>query len=93
LTASVERSASTVMTPTMPILSPAASTRVEGRTFGQSTGRSVAASSKFAASSGYRACAARAFSAPRGSVPTASCASAPSTRPKSNSWLPIAPAV
>ncbi len=56
-----------VITPMMPTLTPAASTRIDGRTFGQATGRPVPASIRLAARNGKDASAARALSAPRGS--------------------------
>ncbi len=58
-----------VVTPMMPMRTPARSIRVVGEKFGHATRFPVDESSRFAARNGYFASAARALSAPRGSSP------------------------
>ena len=57
-----------VITPMIATLTPAASIRMDGRTFGHATGRPVAVSARLAARNGNDASEARAFSAPRAST-------------------------
>jgi hypothetical protein len=86
-------SASFVITPTMPTVTPAASVSIDGSTLGQVTGRPVVASIRLAARKGKCASAARALSAPRGSSDRDAGVAAGPTGPKSNSWLPTVVAV
>ena len=93
LLAIVAVKARSVITPTMPTLTPATSTSVVGRTLVHRGGAPLAVSIRFAARKGKRASAARARSAPRGSSVGARGVAGLPTGPKSNSWLPIAAAV
>jgi hypothetical protein len=90
LSALVVRGVDSVVTPMIPMRTPARSTRTDGATFGHDTGRSP--SSRLAPSNGKRASAARALSAPRGSSLSSAGTGRSPAGPKSNSWLPMAAA-
>ena len=77
-----------VATPTMPILTPAASISVDAGMFGHLIRCPDSASRMFAVRIGNFASAARALSAPRGSSSTDCATTAGPSGPKSNSWLP-----